>query len=584
MLQSKNKSINELEYLDILKINQELECSSAPKFEVAILSNVMANQFKDILELKLKFLNLSPKVEVGDYDNILQDSVIYSKSDVVFILWELVNVIDGFQYKAEVLGDEKIESLKNKIKEELNFLFGNLKKTRMVIFNKFNVSAFTCGSIVNFKLQDICDELNDFLSSHLPDNFQLIDLDKIFLKNGVNDCVDYRYFSSSKSLYNVNFYKNYVELVTPIIRSVIGATKKVLILDCDNTLWKGILGEDGIDGLKLGGEHGVGLVFSEIQSLAKSLAQNGVLVAIASKNNQDDVIEVFNNHQEMILQEEDLVGKRVNWQDKASNIRSLLKELNVGVDSAVFVDDSAFEIDLVAENISEVLCLQVPNSLYDYPFMFRQLMAMFYDPVQSSEDLKRHEMYRQEQKRTEEYSQYSNMEDYLESLCLAVTIKVDDAGNVPRFAQMTQRTNQFNLTTKRYTTAEINQFVENPDFVVFSLSLNDKFGDYGITALAIVELEKEQKSAKIDTFLMSCRIIGREVESVFFSEIVSVLKNKGIESVFAKYMASKKNMQVEMFYENSGMELLNADEEIREYRMKMSSFKPKKLEHIFSIY
>lgn len=348
-----------------------------------------------------------------------------------------------------------------------------------------------------------------------------------------------------------------------------GKTKKALIFDCDNTLWKGILGEDGFDTIK---------IFQEVQYLAKILAKNGIIIGLCSKNNPEDVDTVIENHKDMILNDEDIVIKKVNWDNKASNIRAIAKELNIGLDSIVFVDDSDFEVNLIKEELPMVKVIQVPKKEYEYNLLIRDTMNLFYNPSQTTEDLSKVTMYKEQVKRREEEQKIGNIDEYLKSLNLEITTYLDDIDSVKRISQMTQKTNQFNLTTKRYTEKEIENFINNDDYSVLAIGVNDKFGDNGIVGLAI--LEYKNNIVHMDTLLMSCRVLGRNIEFRFMDIIKDIVRNKGLDKLSAKYIKTLKNGQVADLYDRYGFEVLEKDQELTRYRMLVKNYKNKNLEYI----
>jgi FkbH-like protein len=260
-------------------------------------------------------------------------------------------------------------------------------------------------------------------------------------------------------------------------------------------LWRGILGEDGFSNLK---------IYKDIQSLAVSLSKKGVIIGLCSKNNPEDVDEVLVNHPDMILKDEHIVIKKVNWENKASNLKAIAKELNIGLDSLVFVDDSDFEVNLIKDELPMVEVLQVPKKEYEYSMLLRDILNLFYNPKATKEDLEKVSMYKTQVLRAKEEESITNIDDYLKGLGLNITYFIDDINGADRVSQMTQKTNQFNLTTKRYTKIDIENFINSENASVISISVSDKFGDNGVVGLAI--LEHKDNLAKIDTLLMSCRV------------------------------------------------------------------------------
>ena len=359
-----------------------------------------------------------------------------------------------------------------------------------------------------------------------------------------------------------------------------GKAKKALIFDCDNTLWKGILGEDGFDNIEMSAKTNDGSIFSEIQAMALALNKQGILIGLCSKNNPDDVDEVIKSHPDMQLRNEHISINKSNWSDKVSNLKDISQELNIGLDSLVFVDDSSFEVNLIREQLPEITVLQVPERLYEYPKMLRENSGLFYNLSLTAEDRKKTDMYKQQVKRTSIKMEYSDIKDYLVSLGLKMIIYQDDESIIPRMSQMTQKTNQFNLTTKRYTEGDIQKFINDSNSDVYAFSVSDKFGDSGVTGLCITNIDDNSKTANIDTLLMSCRIIGRNVEYAFIDYIIKIIKEKKINVIKAKYIKTQKNEQVKEFYDKCSFNLTESDDSVRKYYLDMSNYELKQLNYI----
>lgn len=571
--------MKEMKLSDIMSENAKLgESLKRTRFEISILSNIVTTQLNEILEYLLRTNGIYAFITPGDYDNIIQESGNVQIPDLTLIFWEVGNLIDGLHFKLQNFPKEKVEDLLQKTKSEIDMVLDNLKTHPRVFINRFSVSLFTDEYISNHRLKIFCDDLNNYLESIIPTTFHIIDIERIFRRITLENSVDWRYFYLYKALYSIEFYKEYSLSILSVILGTLGKAKKVLVLDCDNTLWKGVLGEDGLSGIEYSSQTKSGVYFEEIQNTVVKLAYEGVVVCLVSKNNEKDVAEVFQTKTDMVLKENHIVIKKVNWKNKASNIREIAMELNLGLDSFVFVDDSDFEINLVKEQIPEVTCYQVPKRLHEYPSMMRELSQLFYKENTSSEDRNRVSLYKQEKARDSEKKGFQNIEDYLKSLELRLTITKNDNTSIDRVAQLTQKTNQFNLTTKRYTNIEIESFVSHVNTDVYAFSLADKFGDYGLTGVAIVNINNGQ--AEFDSFLMSCRILGRNIELVFINHVLEYLKGKSICRVSAKYSRTEKNNQVQNFFDFFGFQIINSTEDSKEYILELDKYNFKRIEYI----
>ena len=387
--------MRDLKYSEILKLNKELgSCLTIDTYNISVFSNITVNQLKEICEYSLRVANVNAGVKIGDYDNIVQDSLKYKDSNLVIVFWELCNIIDGLQFKIELFDDQEIDSIVEKTKSEIDLVFKNLQNTSLVLFNKFSSIQFSGLSINETKLEKLSAQLNQYLADNVPENVKLIDLEKVIARVGVNSSLDLRYYYSSKALYTIDFFKVYAEHIKPYIMSANGKSKKAIIFDCDDTLWKGVLGEEGFDGIEMSSPTRDGAIYSEIQSIALALNKQGILIGLCSKNNSADVDEVIKSHTDMQLHDEHITIKKVNWSDKVTNLREIAGELNIGLNSLVFVDDSSFEVNFIKDQIPEITVLQVPDRLYNYPKMLRENLGLFYNLSFTWEDKQKIEIYK----------------------------------------------------------------------------------------------------------------------------------------------------------------------------------------------
>lgn len=330
---------------------------------------------------------------------------------------------------------------------------------------------------------------------------------------------------------------------------------KVIALDADNTLWGGVIGEDGIDGIALGPDY-PGSAYVEFQRRIMGLQRRGFILALVSKNNEADVLEVLRNHPHMLLREDSFAAMRVNWSPKADNLRELAEELQLGLDSFVFVDDSDYEVGIVRQELPMVEVVQTPSRPVDVPACLDGLPRLEILAL-TAEDRRKTAMYAAERerralRRTMEGAGV-DLASYLRSLDMRMSIGIDSAAHVRRLSQLTQKTNQFNLTTRRYDEAEVAARIADPAWLVAHFSLADRFGDSGIVGLAMVHRDGAG-SAHLDTFLMSCRVIGRDAEAAFLAAILRRLAAQGIRSVTAEFIPTAKNALAAGFLPSQGFE------------------------------
>lgn len=571
-----------LKYTEILQLNKALAGKIETKpYQVGILSNVTVNSFKEILEYSCRLNQIEPNIAIGNFDNIVQDSATFNKKDLVIIFYDMLNVVDNVSSFFEDLDEAMFQDLKNKLFSEIDIIFNNLKSAPSVIFNSFSSAYFVSSYVTRSRIENFVSELNAYLNEKKPGNVTIINIDKIYNQIGIKQAIDYRFYNSSKAPYTFTFFKNYLPGVENVILRNTGKLKKAIIFDCDNTLWKGVIGEDGMEGIDMSASSHHGRFYHAVQQIAVFLSKRGVIVGLCSKNNEQDVIEVLKNHNDMILKEEHIVLHKINWLDKASNLRAIAADLNIGIDSLVFVDDSNFEINLIKEQVPEVLAIQVPTNIADYPNLILNNIYKYFNLTLNSDDAKKTEMYKQQFQRENAKNAFGSIEDYLASLEIELKILKDDVSYVPRISQLTQKTNQFNLTTYRYTETQIEQFMTSDKHFVFAMFVKDKFGDNGLTGVCIVkEDEADPKNAIIDSLLMSCRIIGRNIEYVYVNTIIENIAQKGYETLSAGFIPTKKNAQVESFYENVGLNLMETKEGSKKYSLNIKNFEGKKVEYI----
>ena len=571
-----------LKYTEILKLNKELVGTIKSKpYEIGVLSNVTVNSFKEVLEYSCRLNHIEPDVELGNFDNIIQDSAVLINKDLVIIFYDVLNIVDQVSDFFEDLEEEKYSNLKNKLFTEIDIIFENLKNTASVVFNSFSSAYYNYNNIQVSKIETFVKELNIYLEQKKRSNVSIVNIDKLFTNIGFKQSIDYRFYHSSKAPYTLAFLKNYVAAIETVFLRNTGKLKKAIIFDCDNTLWKGVIGEDGMEGIDMSPTSKSGKFYHLVQRIAVFLSKRGVIVGLCSKNNEQDVLDVLRNHKDMILKEDHIVIKKVNWIDKANNLRAIASELNIGIDSLVFVDDSNFEINLIKEQVAEILTIQVPTSITDYPDLILKNVYTYFNLVLNNDDAKKTEMYKEQFDRENSKTAFSSIEDYLVSLEIELTVVKNDKEHISRIAQLTQKTNQFNLTTCRYTESQVGQFTTDKKHEVYAMFVKDKFGDNGLTGVCIAKKdEKDPKNVIIDSLLMSCRIIGRNIEFVYVSHIIKDLANKGYQLLTADFIPTKKNTQVEDFYDKVGFNLIENIDGAKRYTLNIANFESKKVDYI----
>ena len=372
-------------------------------------------------------------------------------------------------------------------------------------------------------------------------------------------------------------------LATEAARLIAGARRpmrKVLVVDLDNTLWGGVIGDEGLAGIELGDNSPRGEAFKDFQKYVKSLKDRGVLLAVCSKNDQEKALEPFAKHPEMILQREDFVAFCANWEPKPENLRRIAKELRLGLDSFVFADDNPAEIEIVRQFAPEVGRVLLGPDPADYVSQLQD--ARFFEPRQiTREDERRSEQYHAEAERKKIESQCANMDSYLASLEMVAEIHPFRPLDLPRVAQLVAKSNQFNLTTRRHSEAELGAIMTHPDTGHFSVRLRDRFGDHGLISVVILRFAKGV--AEVDTWLMSCRVLKRGVEEGVLNEMIRLAQGRDCEEIRGVYRPTPKNTLVQGLYLQMGFSPCPAggkDEGIC-YSLRTAGFSPKK--HLIKI-
>ena len=371
----------------------------------------------------------------------------------------------------------------------------------------------------------------------------LLDLDESLAEIGRAQFFDRRFWYTARFPFSPLAARDIARRIVAVAAVRKLPRAKVIVLDADNTLWGGIIGEDGMQGIGLGPDY-PGNCFVEFQRRLLDFQQRGFILAMCSKNNPQDALEVLRSHPHQVLRETHFAAMRINWEPKPQNLRSLAEELNLGLESFIFVDDSHHECMAVRTELPQVEVIQTPSRAVDIPACL-DLVARLEILSLTAEDREKTQMYVQERKRKELATVSGDRASYLASLEMRLSVCIDDAGPLARLAQLTQKTNQFNLTTRRYDEAEVSARIASPDWIVAHFSLADIFGDSGVVGLAMIAVAGQE--ATLDTLLMSCRVIGREAESAFLDALLRELRTRGVDRLYAEYLPTRKNQLVENF-------------------------------------
>ena len=572
MVNSKNLSEIQ-EYIDNSVIDE------LRRLKISILRNIMIEPIEPYLQYLGLKMGFAPEVIWGNFDNVMQDAinrsedVIAADCDCVMIFTKLDTLSPKLAYEFTGLSkdeiDNEVEIIRNYVHDTLA---GIREKTNAIIsWYSFEVPCYPAFGVIDSSGSTrqvlTISRLNTVLANQLHgcNNGVLIDSNLCLARIGVDNYYDNRYWHIGKAPYSLAARSEIAPENFKLIRAIKGKNKKCLVLDCDNTLWGGIVGEDGCNGIRLGPDY-PGSQFYEFQKEILSLHKRGIILALCSKNNKNDIDEVLEKHPHMILRKHHISTSQINWNDKATNILQIAEDLNIGLDSVVFVDDSEFEIDLVKQSVPNIETILLPE---DQSYNYRTLLASsgLFDTLSvTDEDINRGELYKANAKRRKAGRQFSgSLEEYYKTVEMQIVVEKASPDSFGRIAQLTQRTNQFNLTTTRYSDSDIQDFSNDIAYDVILLRLSDRFGDTGIVGCAI--LRHSDLETYIDTFLLSCRVIGRGVEAVLLNTCISISRKRNLGQITGKYVKTARNSQVSEFYENNNFARISGSSNEASFRL-----------------
>jgi len=404
------------------------------------------------------------------------------------------------------------------------------------------------------QLKDLRDEFGHFL---------LVTLDDIFFQFGAKNMFSDRNWYFARCRLSVQGLKVLTDAVSALMNRLINAPSKVLVLDCDNTIWGGVIGEDGISGLVLG-QDGLGTAFVDFQKEVVKLVNEGVILVLASKNDEQDVWDVFDNHTEMLLKSEHVVAASINWYEKAINVKQIAQDLDLNLNSFVFWDDNPLERDKMKALNHQVLTVDVPKSVLDWPKLLRS-NEYFSKFKTTDEDRKKVGQYKSRAKFTNDIKNASDITSYLSTLNLCPVASRLDETNVARAEQLCMKTNQFTIRSKRHSASVLSSYQQENDDAVFLVRLIDNYGDHGLVSLVCLRFLNED-TVFLDTFLMSCRVLGRHLEAWILDETVRRVKKNGAKYLFTEFVETKRNSIAHDFLHAYGFKKTDGDSpELKKY-------------------
>jgi len=549
-----------------LKKSLRIDSTAFPEVRIALLADSASQFLKTAIEATALENRIRPVIFEAEYDQIDRsflnaDSELYDfNPQFVFVFYSDKKVTNRF-YKSG-MNDKVVyaESFASNL-ESLLEIFSKQSKAPVIVTNFPEKNDGVFGNFGNkvthsltYQTRKLNYLLNELAIKH--SNLLINDIAAIVHNEGIRNVQIPSYYINADLIYDLDFLPAIAFNSISILQSLNGKSKKCLILDLDNTTWGGIIGDDGIENIRVG-NLGIGKAFSELQLWAKQLKERGIILAVCSKNDEETAKEPFISHPEMVLKLDDISVFIANWENKAGNIKQIQEVLNIGMDSMVFIDDSKFERELVRQLLPDLVVPEMPEDPAEY-LNFLQNLNLFEVNSFSAEDAERTKLYQEEFKRKSLQKTHLSEDDYLKNLGLKMTVSELTEYNLPRVAQLIQRSNQFNLRTQRYNVDELREFVREGKGVCYAYTLSDKFGDYGLISVVMVALNGNE--ALIDNWVMSCRVLNRGAENCITQHVASELALRGISILKGEYIPSAKNKIVLNLYRDLGFNQTSANQ------------------------
>jgi FkbH-like protein len=550
------------------------------KIRLALLGGYSLYPFHELLSHLCEIQGTPCELWMGDFDNYLSE--IMDEASGLYAFAPQVVLIMPSEQRCRYPGNltdsrEEQQAEAGRVVKSLMELIGKVheKSHAEVIITNFMLPARhdlgsyrsrTMGSDWTFRKW-----VNLELGMNAPPYLHICDLEFLAHRRGGIHSRDERGWFESKQPCSSALLVDFAREAAHLIGSLRRAPKKVLALDLDNTLWGGVVADDGLEGIELGDTSPRGEAFKAFQKYIASLKQRGVLLAVCSKNDHARAAEVFEKHPEMVLRMEDIVSFKANWEPKSENLRQMAADLNLGLDSFVFIDDNPAEIEIVRQFAPEVTTLLLGPDPSDYVAQLQDC-RLFEQRSITAEDAERTGQYLSEARRMALSTTITDMGSYLESLEMEAVITEFTPVDVPRLAQLINKSNQFNLTTRRRTEADILALMSDSAYLGFSVRLKDRFGDHGLISIVIGRMAGA--TMQIDTWLMSCRVLKRQVEDEVLNELARLTRDRKGKRLEGVYLPTAKNEMVRDFYPRMGFILSSEDDKSRVFELNIEAFQP----------
>lgn len=541
-----------------IKKNLKKDFSNLKPVKVALLGDT-STQFLTQAIRGIGFeYGLDLQILETDFNQIKQQ-VFDKNSDLYSYNPEIIILFQASHKLLEKYNKSQPESVNFLANNELSDIVGlvntiqSQSSAKIIFYNYTEIDDAIYGSFSNkiensflFQLRKLNFSLMEYAMEN--SNFYIVDLSTVQNQIGKSSLFKPSIYVNSEMVLSIDSLPIIAKKTLDTIAAINGTFKKCIILDLDNTVWGGIIGDDGIENIQIG-NLGIGKAFTEFQYWVKKLKNRGIIIAVCSKNTEAVAKEPFEKHPDMVLKLEDISVFMANWDNKVGNIRQIQNILNIGFDSMVFLDDNPFERNIVRENIAAITVPELPEDPAEY-LEYLYSLNLFETVSVTKEDIERTKLYQQNAQRKLKQLEFTDENDFLKSLNMKSKVDSFNKFNIPRVAQLSQRSNQFNLRTVRYSEIEIENMSQSEDYFTFAFTLEDKFGDNGL--ISVVILQKKQKALFIDTWLMSCRVLKRGMEQFILNSIVDCANKNGFETIIGEYIMTNKNEIVKDHYQNLG--------------------------------
>jgi FkbH-like protein len=548
---------------DFTKIKKNLknDFSHLKSIKVALLGDTATQFLKQALRGSGYDYGYDLQIWEADFNQIErqvfdESSELYEHQPDVVIIFHSAHKLLGKYNKLKPEYYNTLADTQLQLIDRLRTEISSRLKSKIIYFNYSEIDDSVFGNYANkidqsflFQVRKLNYHLMEYAAAN--QGFYICDISSIQNQLGKAAMFQTSVYINTEMVFSVDALPYVSARTLDLIAALYGKFKKCLIIDLDNTMWGGIIGDDGIENIQIG-SLGIGKAFTEFQYWFKKLKNRGIILAINSKNTEHIAAEPFAKHPDMVLKMDDIAVFVANWENKVDNIRKIQSILNIGFDSMVFLDDNPFERNMVRENIPGITVPELPEDPAEY-LEYLYPLNLFETVTFSGEDAERTKQYQVEAKRAVVQSSFTNEDDFLKSLNMLSVVEPFNKFNIPRVAQLSQRSNQFNLRTVRYTEADIEAMSNDPEVFPFTFTLEDQFGDNGLICVIIMKKESAD-TLFIDTWFMSCRVLKRGMENFTLNTLVEFAREHGYKYIKGEYIKTAKNEMVEDHYKKLGFE------------------------------